>query len=106
MPSTAQIELAENSLQVALRLSEEARSLIDEGGVMPEEGERYVRLTHCDILLQCGKQDRAHKTLVDATQKLRAKAADMHDPIMEAAFMNIPTHRRLFELLTQLQRAQ
>ena len=39
---------------------------------------------------------RRSTSLIDATQKLRAKTADTHDPIMEAAFMNIPTRRRLF----------
>jgi len=102
----AQIELRENNPEQALHLTEEARVLIDDDGILPEEGEMYFRLTHAQALLACGRRDNAVKVLVTATEKLISKARDMADPVMEAAFMAIPTHRSLFELLAQLQLAQ
>jgi eukaryotic-like serine/threonine-protein kinase len=102
----AQIELREGNPKLALQIAEEGRVLIDDDGILPEEGEMYFRLTHAQALLACERREDAQKGLVNATEKLTSKAHDMDDPVMEAAFMAIPTHRSLFELLAQLQRAQ
>ena len=95
----AQIELIENDLESALRHAEEGRCLMDDQGVPAEDGEMYLRLTLVETLTRAEMRTSAYGALVLATNKLRARAAEMNDAAMEAAFMLIPVHRRLFDLL-------
>lgn len=62
----------------------------------------YLRVTLAETLLRAGIRERAYSTLKHATNTLRARAAEMNDAAMEAAFMLIPVHRRLFQLLATL----
>lgn len=99
----SQMALFENDVAKALSLADEGCRLIDDLSVLPEEGEMYVRLALAEALLAARDTDAAHRVLLRATAALEVKIREMSDPEMEAAFLKLSTHRRLFELLNAME---
>ncbi|MDX2024608.1 MAG: protein kinase [Deltaproteobacteria bacterium] len=95
----AKAELMQNNVPAGLQLADQARRLIDDDGVAPEEREVFLRLVHVEALLASGQNAAARDILVAVAQRVQAQAHDIDDPTLAASFLQIPDHRRLFELL-------
>lgn len=100
----AKAELLQNDVPRALELADQARRLVDEEGVAPEEREVFLRLVHVEALLASGQNEAAHSILVVVARRLQLQAQDIDDAGLAASFLQTPEHRAVFDLLRDMDR--
>jgi tetratricopeptide (TPR) repeat protein len=95
----ADVKLAMGFVFEAREFAEHAMTLLDEVGNI-EEGEAIVRLVFIECMLELGQEERARMALLYASQRLRAEALRIVDPIRRQRFLRAaPEHRRIVELV-------
>ena len=93
--SRVHLELGDASL--ALDLAEEADALFRTEGT--EYGEHAIRRARADALLAKGHSEAAREVVLEAARRLREEAAELEDPELERAFLNVvPDNVRLLAL--------
>lgn len=97
------IELAKGDAQNALSLAKDALDILHGMGGAIEEGEAKVRLSFIEALIAAGDLDSAKHALIEAVQRLRARASQISVPIRRRSFLiHVPDHRRTFELAARM----
>jgi tetratricopeptide (TPR) repeat protein len=105
LAALAQARIAEGDPAAALAAAREAKDTLDRlGGI--EEFEALVRLAYAEALEACGDEDGGREAIVDAREKLVARAERITDGRLRTSFLHqVPENARTLELARTWSRA-
>lgn len=105
LAALAGVLLARGNVAEASAVAEQMRALLDQAGGVLEEGEAALRLGRAEVLWATGDRERAVREILDARDRLQARAERISDPDARRSFLGaVPEHARTLEWAEKLPR--
>jgi tetratricopeptide (TPR) repeat protein len=106
LAALAGVLLARGNLAEARTVAEQMRAILEQAGGVLEEGEAALRLGRAEVLWAAGDRARAAHEVLDARDRLQARAERISDPGARQSFLGaVPEHARTIEWAEKLPRS-